>query len=190
MNITRLGLVSLIVGLILLMNAWSEHVAGNIIYGAVQVNVTETDGYVMFMSPVGVGNLTVGFNRYPDSSAPSPPRFVASVVVPVRMKVDDPANQTIFEQDIVTPYSFEVDFKARGLYKVYITNNGNETAHIPIGLRFKPGNPENREADKYMLSIILTALGAVIIVVGFVMNFFKTQKTAKQYTKRLPEVKP
>ena len=171
MNITRLGLVSLIVGLILLLNAWSGHVAGNIIYGSVQVNVTETNGYVMFMSPVGVGNLTVGFNRYPGISAPSPPGFVDSVVVPVRMKVDDPANRTIFEQDIVMPYSFEVTFTARGLYKVYLTNNGNETAHIPIGLRFKPNNPQNREADKYLLSIALTALGAILVSAGVVINF-------------------
>ena len=189
MNITRVGTVALIVGLILLMNAWSEHVAGNIIYGAVKVNVTETNGYVMYMPPVGVGNLTVGFHRYPESTYPSPPGFVDNVVVPVHMKVDDPANQTIFEQDLVTPQSFEVTFTTRGLYTVYLTNNGNETVHIPIGLRFKQGNPANREADKYLLSILLIALGAVIVVVGFVLNFFKVQKT-KPTRKVLPEAKP
>jgi hypothetical protein len=189
MNITRLGFIFLIVGAILLLNSWSEHVAGNIIYGSVQVNVTETDGYVMFMPPVGYGNLTVGFHRYSDVYAPGPPGSEDSVVVPVHIQVDDPANRTIIDEYIVTPYSFEVDFSSRGLYKVYLTNNGNETAWIPIGLRFKQGNPQNREADKYVLSIILTALGGVIIVAGFAIDFFKKQKTAKQYNKRLPKVK-
>jgi hypothetical protein len=179
MNITRLGFVFLIVGSILLLNAWSEHVPHNVIFGSVEVNVTETDGYVMFMPPVGNGNLTVGFHRYPDTSAPSPPGFVDSVVVPVHMKVDDPTNRTIIEEDIVTPYSFEVDFNSRGLYTVYITNNGNETAWIPIGLRFKPYNPQNREADKYLLSIALTALGAAITGAGFAINF--VSKHRKQH---------
>jgi hypothetical protein len=150
--------------------------------------VTETDGYVMFMPPVGDGNLTVGFHRYPDTGAPTPPGFADDVVASVHIQVDDPANRTIIEEDIVTPYSFEVDFNSRGLYKVYLTNNGNETAEIPIGLRFKPYNAENREADKYLLSIVLIVLGGIIAVVGFVINFFGTQKT-KQYSKRLPEAK-
>ena len=189
MNITRVGLVTLIVGAILLLNSWSEHVAGNIIYGAGEINVNETGGYVMFMAPVGDGNLTVGFRRYSDVHAPGPPGFEEFVVVPVHIKVDDPANRTIIDEDIVTPDFFEVDFSSRGLYKVYLTNNGNETAYIPIGLRFKQNNPQNREADKYLLSLILIVLGGVIVVVGFVMKLFEKQKTAKQYSKRLPTVK-
>jgi len=189
MNITRLGFVLLIVGSILLLNAWSEHVPHNVIFGDVGLNVTETDGYVLFLPPVGNGNLTVGFHRYPDTSAPSPPGFGNDVVASVHMKVDDPTNRTIIEEDIVTPHSFEVDFTSRGLYTVYITNNGNETAWIPIGLRFTPYNPQNREADKYILSITLIVLGGVIVVAGLVMNFFGTRKTAKQYSKVLPKVK-
>ena len=189
MNITRLGFIFLIVGAILLLNSWSEHVAGNIIYGAGEINVNETGGYVMFMAPVGDGNLTVGFRRYSDVHAPGPPGFEEFVVVPVHIKVDDPANRTIIDEDIVTPDFFEVDFSSRGLYKVYLTNNGNETAYIPIGLRFKQNNPQNREADKYLLSLILIVLGGVIVVVGFVMKLFEKQKTAKQYSKRLPTVK-
>jgi len=171
MNIMRIGTVSLIVGLILLLNASSEHVPLNVIFGRGEVSVNETGGYVMFMAPVGVGNLTVGFLRYPGSFHPAPPGFEDSVVLPVHMKVDDPTNRTIVEQDIVTPYSFEVDFKARGFYKVYLTNKGTETTTIPVGLRFEPNNPQNREADKYLLSILLAALGAILVSAGVVINF-------------------
>ena len=60
------------------------------------------------IAPVGVGNITLGFFRSPDSL--SPPGF-ENVVLPVHMKVEDPTNQTIIEQDIITPYSLKIDFK-------------------------------------------------------------------------------
>ena len=180
MNITRLGLVSLIVGLILLLNASSQHVGLNMIHSYGEIAPNQTGGYVLFMAPVGTGNFTCGYYRYPDRPVPIPEfdaSLFANVVLPVHLKIEDPTNKTVFEHDIVTPISYEMDFSVRGFYKVYITNQGNETTGIPIGLRFTQYEPINREADKYLLSIVLTAFGAVVTAVGFVVSFaFKHRK--------------
>jgi hypothetical protein len=92
--------------------------------------------------------------------------------VPVHMKFTDPNNNTIAEKDVITPYCFEVTFNERGAYTVHVTNNGNATTTMPLGVIFDFHNPANREADKLMLSIALTALGAVIVVVGVVVKLF------------------
>jgi hypothetical protein len=94
-----------------------------------------------------------------------------SVTVPVHLKVTDPANRTLLEQDMVTPGTFPIEFKTRGEYRVYLTNNGNEKSPIPIGTTFELGNPQNREADKYLLAIVLTMSGAVFIAAGLTMKF-------------------
>lgn len=127
------------------------------------------------IAPVGVGNITVGIART-QSNAPtgadtvSPDLFPDYYVLPVHFEVKDPANQTVVEQDLVTPGSFEVNFKTRGKYTVYITNQGNERSPTHIGVMFEEGNPENREADKYTLSITLTASGIALIVIGMAVN--------------------
>jgi hypothetical protein len=157
------------------MNAASEHVPQSAIWGYGEVNVDETKCYILLTAPVGVGNITVGYSRMQSNApigagAPPPGLFPDSYVLPVHFEVKDPANQTLVEQDLVTPGSFEVDFKTRGKYTVYITNKGNETSPMPIGVSFEEGKPENREADKYLLSIILTASGAALIFTGLVMR--------------------
>lgn len=175
------------------MNASSEHVPQVAIWSYGEVNVNETHCYILLTAPVGVGNLTVGVART-SSNAPSgtdsPPAglFPDFYVLPIHLEVKDPANQTLVEQDLVTPGFFEVDFKTRGQYSVYITNQGNETSPMPIGVRFEEGNPENREADKYLLSIILTASGATLIVIGLVMRVISNRvnnKNSKSSEKEL-----
>jgi len=176
------------------MNASSEHVPQSAIWGYGEVDVGETKCYILMTAPVGVGNITVGYSRAPNSNTPtgddSPPPglFPDSYVLPVHFEVKDPVNQTIVEEDLVTPGSFEVNFKARGKYTVYITSHGNETSPMPIGVRFEEGNPENREADKYLLSIILTASGATLIVIGLVMRVISNRvnnKNSKSSEKEL-----
>ncbi len=125
----------------------------------------------MFMAPVGHGNFTVGYNKYPDRNwTQLPPGMNATVVLPVHLKITDPTGQTLLEQGIVTPASFPLNFDTRGEYLVYLTNNGNESSSIPIGTKFEPNNPQNREADKYFLSCSLIAVGAVVVAVGLTMN--------------------
>ena len=166
----RLGSILLILGLILLVNASDEHVPNEKIYSRGEIGANETGGYVILIAPVGVGNVTVGFFRSPGSH--SPPGFEDVVVLPIHIKIEDPTNQTLVEQDIITPHSFEIDFNRRGHYQVHLTNNGTEDSPIPIGLRFEDGNPQNREADKFLLSIILTALGTILMATDSFIKFF------------------
>jgi hypothetical protein len=167
-----------------LINASSEHLPEVAIWGFGEVDVNETYCYVLSTAPVGIGNLTVGYANAPSgesSSADAPPSglFPDAYVLPIHLEVKDPANQTLVEQDLVTPGSFEVDFKTRGQYSVYITNKGNESSPMPIGVRFDEGKSQNREADKYILSIILTVSGVASIVIGIVMKLISKQQHQK-----------
>jgi hypothetical protein len=92
------------------------------------------------------------------------------------MKFTDPNNNTIAEKDVITPYCFDVSFNERGAYTVHVTNNGNATTTMPLVIIFDFHNPDNKEADKYLLSIILTALGALLVTVGIAMKFVWGQR--------------
>jgi hypothetical protein len=164
-----------------MLNAASSHVARSSIASYWTVNPDETSCYVLFMAPVGHGNLTVGYNKDPDWTRQNlPPEIPETVVLPVHLKVTDPAGQTLLEQDIVTPAIFPLDFDTRGEYKVYLTNNSNESSSIPIGTKFVMNNPQNREADKYLLSCTLIAVGAVVVAVGLTLNLVsKLRNNAK-----------
>ena len=189
MNITRAGSALLIIGLILLMNASSSHVSGYLSHKYGELDEGESQSYLILTAPVGPANMCIGLQS--KSSSGLPPGFNKYDLtdVPVHMKFTDPNNNTIAEKDVITPYCFDVTFNERGVYTVQITNNGNATTTMPLVIIFDFHNPANKEADKYVLSIILTALGGVIVVAGFVMNFFLTRKTAKRYSKVLPKVK-
>jgi hypothetical protein len=190
MNITRAGLVLLIVGLILLLNASSSHVPRSVSVSYGELDEGESQHYFILTAPVGSANMCIGLR--PGRSSDMPPGFFQYDLtdVPVHVKFTDPNNNTIAEKDVITPYCFDVTFNERGAYTVHVTNNGNATTTMPLVVIFDFFNPVNKEADKYLLSIVLATLGGVIVVVGFVMNFFKKQKTAKQYSKVLPTVKP
>ena len=154
-----------------MLNAASSHAIGSSIYNQGEVNPGETSCNVLFMAPLGAGNLTVGYNKDPASSQQLPTWMNESVVVPVHLKVTNPANQTLIEQDIVTPATFPIKFDTRGEYRVYLTNNGQERSPLPVGTTFELNNPQNREADKYQLSLFLIAAGTVCIVAGLALNF-------------------
>ena len=180
MNITRAGLVLLIVGLILLMNASSSHVSGHLSVSIGELDEGESQSYVILTAPVGPANMCIGLHPQKPWASDLPPEFNKYDLtdVPVHMKFTDPNNNTIAEKDVITPYCFDVTFNERGAYAVHFTNNGNATTTMPLGIIFDFNNPENREADKYMLSIVLTALGAAITVTGFVITF--VSKHSKQ----------
>jgi hypothetical protein len=173
MNITRAGFVLLIVGLILLMNASSSHVSGHLSVSIGELDEGESQSYVILTAPVGPANMCIGLHPKKPWASDLPPGFNKYDLtdVPVHMKFTDPNNNTIAEKDVITPYCFDVNFEARGVYTVHVTNNGNATTTMPLGVIFDFHNPENREADKYLLSIALTALGAAITGAGFAINF-------------------
>ncbi|MFA5572944.1 MAG: hypothetical protein WDA42_07530 [Candidatus Bathyarchaeia archaeon] len=138
------------------------------IYNSGEVDVSETFCNVILIAPVGSGNITLGIFRAPDTEAP--PGFTDTVTLPVHVKVLDPANQTILEQDTITPSYLPIDFRLRGEYKVYLTNNGEERSAIPIGLQFEEGSRQNIEADKHLLAITLTLLGITLLVIGLLIK--------------------
>jgi hypothetical protein len=179
MNITRAGFVLLIVGLILLMNASSSHVSGHLSHKYGELDEGESQKYVIITAPVGPANMCIGLQR--ESVSGLPPGFFQYDLtdVPVHMKFTDPNNNTIAEKDVITPYCFDVNFETRGVYTVHVTNNGNATTTMPLDIIFDFHNPDNKEADKYLLSIALTALGAVITGAGLVINF--VSKHRKQH---------
>lgn len=176
MNITRVGLALLIVGLILLMNASSSHVSGNMTYNFYTLDEGETGSYIILTAPVGPANMAIGLPPTYPSGLPEGFGQYDLVDIPVHLKFTDADNKTLVEQDVVTPYYFDADFKERGIYTVYVTNKGTEQTNMPITLIFDFNNPENREADKYLLSIALTALGATIIGAGLVITFISKQR--------------
>ena len=171
MNITRAGSALLIVGLILLMNASSSHVSGYLSHKYGELDEGESQSYVILTAPVGPANMCIGLQS--ETSSGLPPGFNKNDLtdVPVHMKFTDPQNHTIAEKDVITPYCFDVTFNKRGLYTVHVTNNGNATTTMPLVIIFDFHNPYNKEADKYLLSIILTALGALLVTVGIAMKF-------------------
>jgi uncharacterized membrane protein len=173
MNITRAGFVLLIVGLILLMNASSSHVPRSVSVSYGELDEGESQHYFILTAPVGPANMCIGLR--PDRSSDMPPGFFQYDLtdVPVHLKFTDPNNNTIAEKDVITPYCFDVTFNERGAYTVYVTNNGNATTTMPLGINFDFHNPINKEADKYVLSIILTALGALLVTVGIAMKFVR-----------------
>jgi hypothetical protein len=177
MNITRAGFVLLIVGLILLMNASSSHVPRRVSVSYGELDEGESQHYFVLTAPVGPANMCIGLQR--ESVSDLPPGFnqYDLVDVPVHMKFTDPNNNTIAEKDVITPYCFDVTFNKRGVYTVHVTNNGNATTTMPLVVIFDFFNPVNKEADKYLLSIILTALGALLVTVGIAMKFVWGQRS-------------
>ena len=178
MSITRIGLVSLIVGLILLMNASSSHVSGYSTrsYDILKQNQTQT--YVILIGPVGPSTIAIGGADNP-SIFGTPTGLDSTRVVSnvgVYMKVTDPDSNMLAEQEVITPYLLDIDFKSRGIYTVYVTNKDVKETIIPITVIFETNNPQNKEADKFLLSLSLTALGVVIMLVGSIINFLKQRK--------------
>ena len=170
----------LLVGLVLLMNASSPHVTLHANFGVGEVDPNENICYIIHIAPVGPGNITIGesaadFDRPGRNSSNAMPPGMSnqSHGVPVQVKVLNPENQIIVEEDVITPSSHPVIFNTRGQYTVYITNNGNESKPVSVGYRFE-GTFENKEADKYALAITLTAVGAVAICAGVILQL--TQK--------------
>jgi hypothetical protein len=171
MNITRIGLVSLIVGLILLLNASSSHMSGHLSVSYDILDEGETQTYVILTAPVGPANMCIGLHPSKPPSMPQGLNQYDLTEVPVHVKFVDANNKTVVEKDVITPDCFDVNFEARGTYTVYVTNNGNASTTMPLGVIFDFQNPANREADKYLLSVALTALGAAISGAGFAINF-------------------
>ena len=181
-NATRLGLILVIVGGILLFNVWSAPV---IHFSKSQLGSVESGGtfaYGLFMAPVGLGNVVFDGEVLKVIPGSSGPVFV-DVVVPMHVVVVSPSGVVLVDSEAVVPCSFEVDFVERGEYVVYVTNLGVEECSIPVGVEFSKGvGVVYREVDKFFVSVILTVSGVVLLCLGLISSLFlrKRKKLAKQ----------
>jgi hypothetical protein len=182
-NFTRLGLILLILGAVLLFNVLTTPVMQYFTVKGMPVGPDETFVHGLFMAPVGLGNIVVE----EDVSMFDPE--VGDLVdgkfaIPVHLVVVSPSDIVLFDETIVTPYTVQVNFNERGEYVVYITNMADESYSIPFSLKFpQNGDVVNREADKFLVGIILTASGVLLFCLGLSLSvLLKHKKLAKTVT--------
>jgi len=191
-TLTRCGLIFLILGAVLLFSIWTSPVVQSSKAGIGTVDPGETFAYGLFMAPVGLGNLVVEGDTLmappPSKSELENPNSDGSIHVDaplirieyevlVHLVVVSPSGVTLVDEEIVTPYTVPLNFDERGEYVVYVTNMGDENAPIPISVKFpKDAGVVNREADKFLVSIILTAIGAVIFCLGLFVSLILKHK--------------
>lgn len=175
-NATRLGLILVIIGAILLFTVWSAPV---IQFSKSQLDSVESGGtvaYGLFMAPVGLGNIVFDGEVLKVIPGSSGPVFV-DVVVPMHVVVVSPSGVVLVDAEAVTPCSFEVDFAERGEYVVYVTNMSDEEYSIPVAVEFpKDASVVYREADKFLVSVILTVSGVVLFCLGLGMSLLLKHK--------------
>ncbi|MCW4005962.1 MAG: hypothetical protein NWF04_05120 [Candidatus Bathyarchaeota archaeon] len=158
------------------MMSSSPHVPQNTISSFGEFAPNQTSCTTILVGPVGVGKIAVGYFTLPGSTAPSVPGF-ENVTLPIHLEITAPNNQTLIETCTTTPDIFPINFDSRGQYCIYVTNCGNQTSSLPIGVAFEAGNPQNIEADKYALAVFLTASGAVLTAINLVRTFiFKRRR--------------
>jgi hypothetical protein len=174
-NTTRLGIILLIIGAILLFNVWTARV----IQTKTQLDPVksgQTFAYGLFMAPVGLGNITFDgevMKVIPGSSGP----ILVNVAVPMHVVVVSPSGVVLVNTEAVTPCSFKVDFAERGEYVVNVTNKSHEDNPIPVAVEFpKDTGVVYREADKFLVSVILTVSGVVLFCLGLGMSLFLKHK--------------
>jgi hypothetical protein len=189
-NATRLGFIVLLIGVILLSSLWTASVMQNRKAGlAYDVEPGETFSYGLFMAPVGLGNLVVegdmvvpptpSANVTGDGSTGYYSGSLSRVVfeVPVHLVVVSPSNVTLVDMEIGTPHTVQLNFNERGEYVVYATNLGNESYPITLSLNFpRDGGVVYREADKFLVSLILTISGVVLFCLGLITSLFLKHK--------------
>jgi len=164
-NFTRLGLILVILGVILMFNFWTAIVVQSFTVRIGDVEPNETFVYGLFMAPIGLGNLVVEGTAL--EFDPEVGDVFSEFATPVHLVVVSPSDVVLVDAEVITPYTVQVDFNERGEYIVYVTNMGDERSPIPISIKFPLGRDVvNIEADKFLVSIILTASGSVLFCFG------------------------
>jgi len=175
-NFTRLGLILVILGAVLLFSVWTSPVMQYFTMQGLPVEPDETFAHGLFMAPVGLGNIVLE----EDVSMFDPE--VGDLVnvklhIPVHLVVVSPSDTVLVDETIVTPYTVQVNFDERGEYVVYITNMADESYPIPLSLKFpRDGSVVNREADKFFVSTILLISGAILLCLGLSLSLIIKHK--------------
>jgi len=188
-NFTRLGLILIIIGAVLLFNFWTAPLPFSTKMGTGPIEPGETRSYGLFMAPVGLGNLVIESDTLVPPTPPPNATAVNGTIhvdgsptrvafdVPVHLVVVSPSNVTLVDVDFVTPHTVQLNFDERGEYIVHGTNMGNESSPISASLKFsRDGAVENREADKFLVSLILTVSGFVLFCLGLGTSLFLNHK--------------
>ncbi|MFA5571792.1 MAG: hypothetical protein GX799_07060 [Crenarchaeota archaeon] len=182
-SFTRLGLVLIIIGMVLLFNFWTAPLPQSSKRDLGYVKPGESLDYGLFMAPVGLGNLVVEGDTLeykPDIDDITRLKYE----VPVHLVVVSPSNLTLVDVEFVTPHTVQLNFDERGEYIVHVTNIGNESYPIPVSLKFPSGEDVvNREADKFFVSVILTVSGVVLFCLGLGISLFLKHKKILKTTK-------
>jgi hypothetical protein len=130
------------------------------------------------MAPVGLGNLVVGGEtviREPSIETTGPTKI--TYVIPIHLVVVGPSNITLIDEEVVTPYTVQINFDKRGEYIIQATNRGEESVPIPVALNFpRDGDVVNRETDKFFVGTILTISGIVFFCLNLSTSLFVKRK--------------
>ncbi|MGD6810474.1 MAG: hypothetical protein ACQCN3_12315 [Candidatus Bathyarchaeia archaeon] len=188
----------IIIGAVLLFNFWTAPLPMLAKMGTGSIEPGETRSFGLFMSPVGLGNIVVESDTL---VAPTPPPDAVAVdgairvdgsptrvefVAPVHLVVVSPSNVTLVDEEVVTPHTVQLNFDERGEYIVHATNMGNESYPISASLKFsRDGNVVNREADKFLVSLILTVSGVVLFCLGLSTSLFLKLKKDSAIAKKV-----
>jgi hypothetical protein len=103
--------------------------------------------------------------------------------------VVSPSGVVLVDAEAVTPCSFKVNFVERGEYVVNVTNLSEEDNPIPVAVEYpKDTGAVYREADKFLVSVILTVSGMALFCLGLITSLFlrKRQSNAKQIRSENP----
>jgi hypothetical protein len=177
-NFTRLGLILMIIGAVLLFNCWTAQPPFSSKAGYGYIEPGETLRVSLFVAPWGLGNLVVEgdtLTRGPSIETDGPTRV--EFIVPVHLVVASPSNVTLVDVETVTPHTIQLNFDERGEYTVHATILGNESYPISVSLKFpQDGDVVNREADKFLVSLILTVSGLVLFCLGLSASLFLKHK--------------
>ncbi|XHH07601.1 MAG: hypothetical protein ACFCUE_08425 [Candidatus Bathyarchaeia archaeon] len=182
LNTKRLGLILVIIGAITLFNVWTARVC-EIRTQLDTIESGETFAYGLFIAPVGLGNITFDgevLKVIPGSPAP----ITVNVAVPIHVAVVSPSGVVLVDEEAVTPCSFKVNFVERGEYVVNVTNMSDEDNPIPVAVEYpKDTGVVYREADKFLVSVILTVSGVALFCLGLSTTLIAKQKNK---TKLIP----
>jgi hypothetical protein len=179
--IVRIGLILLILGAAMMLNFQMSYMPISVIRAGT-IDSGETQSYSLFVGPVGLGNVNVGYNVLPGStrSFPSdlPIQIPNEVVLPVRLVIINPLNVTVVDMEVVTPCLVPVDFDKRGEYVIHVTSlSDDEQSLFPIGLNF-PNSADSgnvatgKDVDKFFVGMVLLVSGAVFFCLGLLVTLF------------------
>lgn len=160
MSITRLGIILLLLGAVMLLSSLREissRVGAS--YGTLMPN--ETSCVIILAAPLGRANLTIGEDR-------------SEIVKGIQLhtKMVSPNGEVLMEVNLTTPYSFTANLDQRGAYRVYLTNQGDKESEVPLMIDFY-GGFANIEGDRLFINEVLLSAGVAFVLIGMLSRIVR-----------------